>query len=187
MPPTMSAHTTTTSNMTPVFEAEQISNHRRPSGSTDEKSSTSILSTMNNFVKAVNEMDDTILIPSRLRDMDTSDTITPNPSGADGDKALVSTQQNTDMLAYYHMLNAVKTELVHGPGSGDDESEEMEQEEEDQSSHVAHAFRHHLQGLFSVLKQLTGSAKLLTSKYQEEIGELASSASAPSNLSTFTL
>ena len=99
-----------------------------------------------------------------------------------------SDQPPKDLLAFYHTLNAIKTELVHGPGSDEEENEDEEvpENEQDPSFQAAKAFRHHLQGLFGVLKQLTGSAKLLTSRYQEEIGELASPG-VVNGLSTFTL
>ena len=158
-------------------------------------STTSILATMNSFVKAVNEMDETILIPSKLQDMEAGSL---SKDGGDTSTALVSRSDfnnkdgdgmSPDMLAYYHTLNAIKTELVHGPNTDDeDEDDEMtEQQQQDPSFQASKAFRHHLQGLFGVLKQLTGSAQFLTSRYQEEIGELASGSGASSGLSTFTL
>ncbi len=48
-------------------------------------------------------------------------------------------------------------------------------------------FRHHLQGLYSVLKHLTNDAQHVTNKYQEEIGELSSSSSNISQLTSFVL
>lgn len=172
MPPTM--HTSTTS----TFDPEPVNNNM--SNMRDESSTKSILTTMNTFVKAVNEMEDTILIPSRLLDM--------APESKEDPKAIVPIEsgngQNNDLFAFYQMLNAIKQELVQGPT---DEGDPDAPGHDDQSSKVAKAFRHHLQGLFGVLKQLTGSANFITSRYQEEIGELASGSGATSSLSSFTL
>lgn len=153
-------------------------------------SARSILTTMNTFVKAVNDMDDTILIPSRLLDM--APPHTSDPSSA----VMVSSAiPGSDLYSFYQMLNAIKHELVAGPdmatatsGEEDDDDKDVDddgsqdsqslgsqdsQSSGSQDSQVAAAFRHHLQGLFGVLKQLTGTAKYLTTRYQEEIGDMS--------------
>lgn len=211
MPPTMSDRTEILSGVSnntyddmliirqkqqePTASSSSSSSSSSTTDMHEHSSSTSILATMNSFVRAVNEMDETILIPSRLQDMDSgvlseeckscSNALIPQM-----DLRKSAESPSSDLLAYYHTLNAIKTELVHGPNSDEEREDEMEdasQQEQDPSVQVAKAFRHHLQGLFGVLKQLTGSAQFLTSRYQEEIGELASGSGAGSGLSTFTL
>ena len=100
--------------------------------------------------------------------------------------------KNTNLYTYYGMLRAIKAELVRGPSEDEDEEgEEGEEgrtgkgEEDDVAKQTATMFRHHLTGLFGVLRQMTGTAHVLTAKYQSEIGD--SSLSSTKNLSHFTL
>lgn len=65
----------------------------------------SILSAMERFVKSVNNMDNTVLVPSRLRDMD----LTGIKS-----RHVPSTLTNTELYNFYLMLNDVKKELLWG-------------------------------------------------------------------------
>lgn len=128
--------------------------------------SQSLLSAMNKFVHAVNIMDVTVMIPSKLHDME---TITPTP--ATNNSALIPTVDKTapsDLYNFYTMLNAIKSELVRGP-TEDDEEENVHADEH--SRQTAAMFRHHLKGLFNVLHQLTDSANFLTGRYQEELGD----------------
>lgn len=208
----------------------------------------SIFSAMDRFVKAVNNMDATVLVPSKLRDMDIN-------SGGSHSKRIhrrvPPALANTDLYSFYLMLNEVKKELLWGPGTGavaaatmgsslmasgrssprecihssssiassvltsssstsinhfnnqqsstkqhsrqpsDDSlgslgsstvsSSEQDTDSEvdslltdrdsvdEHTSHLAAAFRHHLQGLHTILHQLADSADYLSSRYQEEI------------------
>jgi hypothetical protein len=160
---------------------------------------TSILATMETFVRVIDEMHDTILIPSKLRDMELG--VCNSSSGSSSSvMALVPQQQGgaaqppPDLLAYYNTLSAIKTELVNGQSSEDDSDSDSDcdsdsgkgaGEEKEPAFQAAAAFRHHLQGLFGVLQQLTGTAKLLTTRYQEEIGEAGAGPATP--LAAFTL
>ena len=137
----------------------------------DEIGPQSLLSAMNKFVEAVNTMDETVMIPSRLRDitLDQKDGLT---QGENGSKALIQASriQNSDLYGFYQMLNAVRTELVRGPSHPFD-SDDENSEENEESKKVAAAFRHHITGLYTVLKQMTDSANHLTTKYNAEIGD----------------
>ena len=126
---------------------------------------------MNKFVTAVNDMDDTIMIPSRLRDIPVSEM--QEQKNGNNQQAVVSSQNN-DLYTFYSMLNAVKTELVRGPRP-ESEEDEPESPQDDISRQTAESFRHHLKGLFSVLSQLTDSAQKLTKRYQEEVGDTSMS------------
>ncbi|RWS00375.1 Mid1-interacting protein-like protein [Dinothrombium tinctorium] len=168
----------------------------------------SILSAMDRFVKTVNNMNATVLVPSKLRDMDvTGHKVTNVPPAL----------ANTDLYSFFLMLNDVKKELLWGPGtaasavatmafSGSDrcttrEVKHVRQPSDDSlgslgstasssdpetdsdvdsmitdrdsidehTSHLAAAFRHHLQGLHTILHQLADSADYLLSRYQEDI------------------
>ena len=65
---------------------------------------------MDRFVKAVNNMSSTVLVPSKLRDMD----IHSNRKMTRIPPALA----NTDLYSFYLMLNDVKKELLWGPTTG---------------------------------------------------------------------
>lgn len=140
-------------------------------GNREATSQQSLLSAMNRFVHAVNDMDETIMIPSRLKDMPSGEVHQPKNGST---QAVISPAQNTDLYTFYSMLNAVKTELVRGPKS-ETEEEETEQDQDDLSRHTAQMFRHHLRGLFTVLSQLTDTAQKLTKRYQEEVGDTSMS------------
>lgn len=185
---------------------------------------------MDRFVKSVNNMDSTVLVPSKLRDMDHSDP----KMGARVPPALT----NTDLHSFYLMLNDIKKELVWGGGSNinvpptshnysingrclitpnrttssspnnsvnsmkitcpprqmleqdslgssasstmSDTDSEVDSmitdrdsiDEAGNPSHIGVAFRHHLQGLHSMLHQLADSADYLSTRYQTEIEEV---------------
>lgn len=66
----------------------------------------SVLSAMDRFVLAVDNMNETVMVPSRLMDMSADNNkISPSP-------------QSVDLHAFYTMLNSVKTELLWGMGCG---------------------------------------------------------------------
>lgn len=246
-------------------------------------SSQSILSAMDRFVKSVNNMDSTVLVPCKLRDMNipspakqsqpSSNAVSGNAvsglsSGnkTDGQQRIPPALANTDLHSFYLMLNDVKKELLWGPGTAkaaaatmthssassnvvsqtpvfghghghsprssglgsgstggssytssqpsicardlkhirqpsddslgsmdsssgtpslsassghsdqdtDSEADSMLNDNsapgnDEHTSHLAAAFRHHLQGLHTILHQLADSADFLSSRYQEEI------------------
>ncbi|KAF8781494.1 mid1-interacting protein 1-B-like [Argiope bruennichi] len=71
----------------------------------------SVLSAMDRFVKAVNNMDSTVLVPSRLQDMDVSN------GNSKFSKCLPAGLNNVDVYRFYNMLKDVKNELLWGPTS----------------------------------------------------------------------
>ncbi|XP_023216203.1 mid1-interacting protein 1A-like [Centruroides sculpturatus] len=172
---------------------------RRPSKHSEESfacSQQSVLSAMDRFVVAVNNMDATVLVPSRLRDMDIT-------------KPLPSSINNPDLFSFYNMLKDVKNELLWGPvspelpkqqqqqripaasgsrhirqpsdgslgstGSYSDQETDsdmdslMTESSAEQTFKLSSAFRHHMQGLHSILHELANSANYLASLYQEEV------------------
>ena len=181
----------------------------------------SIFSAMDRFVKAVNNVKATVLVPSKLRDMDVAgrkrSRIPP---------ALVHTDS---LYSFYLMLEEVKQDLLWGPVTGavtaattaaptphaaceqkhvrqpsddslpgslaasssttasdpdtdsevdsllaDRESLCVAAPAEHACSHLAAAFRHHMQGLHTILHQLADSADYLCVRYQEEVDASAS-------------
>uniref|UniRef100_A0A646QE08 Mid1Int1B n=1 Tax=Hemiscolopendra marginata TaxID=943146 RepID=A0A646QE08_9MYRI len=77
---------------------------------TGEFSQQSILSAMDRFVHAVNNMDDTIMVPSRLMDMTMASEVPPK-NGHEAPRNDV----NSDLFGFYNMINSVKNELIWGP------------------------------------------------------------------------
>jgi len=133
-------------------------------------------------------MDETVLIPSRLMDMQVDSNAlalhqqNPTTQTAGQDLAVIPANCSQDLVslhACYSMLKAVKSELIRGPVSEAEEDSDKENEGATTSNRsleeaTARAFREHLIGLFGVLQQLTNVSKKLTSKYQEELGDYQS-------------
>lgn len=90
------------------INSASINSHRR--GSFD-CSSQSILAAMNRFVSSVQSMQQTVLVPSRLRDL-ASETASANES------VLPPALLNLDPYDLYAMLGEVKNELLWGPSTG---------------------------------------------------------------------
>lgn len=195
----------------------------------------SILTAMDRFVKSVNNMHSTVLVPSKLRDMEleSAPSVASIATASNLSTRIPSLIGRTDLHSFYLMLNDVKKELVWGPGtiashelmlasssspprgssvminrsvssvassqdlkarrqtseyslgssaassiSSDTESDADSMitdrdSIEDQSSHLAVAFRHHLQGLHAILHQLADSADYLSTRYQQDIENAA--------------
>jgi len=148
---------------------EKFNNHPQQSVGQNAQS---LLSAMNGFVQAVNVMDETVMIPSRLKDIPVHADDQANAC-TEKSLALVSTQKegiapSGDLYNFYTMLNAIKSELVRG--QSEEETTDGSHADE-QSRQTAAMFRHHLKGLFNVLRQLTESANHLTGRYQQELGD----------------
>ncbi|KAJ4430066.1 mid1-interacting protein 1 [Periplaneta americana] len=99
-----------------------------------EFSNQSIMNAMEKFVKAVNDMDETILVPCRLMDLkvgDDGDTVVEIPTSGSGSngkrsKSNLRDMASTDLYNLYTMVNSVKNELLWGQNitpENDDESQ----------------------------------------------------------------
>lgn len=100
-----------------------------------QQSISSIYFSLNRFVKSVNNMNATVLVPSKLRDMDMPGPVHKTPAkssskantttASSGGKNAPSVVRrippalaNSDLYSFYMMLNDVKKELLWGPGTG---------------------------------------------------------------------
>jgi len=161
-----------------MMELQRTDNEKAPPAQ-------SILGIMKNFIDSVNEMDETVLIPSRLMDIsmencesmldDESRNMSVIPTSTTTSTTTPSSNEQVSLHTYYSMLKAVKRELARGP-VGESELNEMEDESLDEESarlqaQTARAFREHLRGLFSILSHLTNVSKHLMTIYQEETGD----------------
>lgn len=85
----------------------RIARHDEP-----EFSNASILNSMEKFVRTVSDMEDTILVPSRLLDLSVGDaTDTICMKGKRG-CTVKDTLANTDLYRLYNTINQMKTELL---------------------------------------------------------------------------
>ena len=155
-----------------------------------EMGSESMLTAMHRFVEAVNQMDDTILVPSRLKDIPVGKLNANGQIETGNNKAAVVAalgidpagdvnSVKRDLFSFYTMLNAVKTELVRGTRPDEDDTSDclfqhdsappVTDTGDQQSQHVARQFRQHISGLFTVLIQMTETANYLSARYQEEL------------------
>ncbi|ESO98854.1 hypothetical protein LOTGIDRAFT_113945 [Lottia gigantea] len=133
------------------------------------ESQQSLVSALCKFVGAVKNMDEAVMIPSKLRDMEVGETdlaiLEPNNNKSD----LPKMPTGADLYSFYSMLNTVKHEIISGSASRLDTSSEMDDNANDSSKETADAFRHHLKGIFKLLHQLTETAEFLKSRYEGEV------------------
>ncbi|XP_040003607.1 mid1-interacting protein 1-B-like [Xiphias gladius] len=146
----------------------------------------SLFNAMNRFIGAVNNMDQTIMVPSLLRDVPLDEEREMSSLKSDEDEG--------DMYSYYQLLKSIRSDIEWGvrraaaderrkesmkitrtnsiastsssASSSSSSSEEDEEEDED----LEKQFQYHLTGLQAVLSKLTQQANSLTSRYKQEIG-----------------
>lgn len=151
----------------------------------------SLFNAMNRFIGAVNNMDQTIMVPSLLMDVP-----------LDEDQELGSLKSDTeegDMYSYYQLLKSIRRDIEWGvrcaTATEDEKRKESmkltrssssasttssassvasfsseEDEEEEEEEDLREQFQYHLTGLQGVLSKLTQSAISLTKRYKKEIG-----------------
>lgn len=149
----------------------------------------SLLNVMHRFMAAANNMDETIMVPSLLRDVPLEEQANNNNNNDDDDVAesQVASNKQRDMYEHYLLLKSIKNDMEWGllkreMSSGASFLEiAVKQEEEEQPSvkgdlavqdnaDLEHQFHYHLRGLFGVLSKLTLQADHLTNRYKREIG-----------------
>lgn len=144
----------------------------------------SLFNAMNRFLGAVNNMDQTIMVPSLLRDV---------PLEEDKEiSSLKSDVDEGDMYSYYQFLKSIRRDMEWGiNGASADErrpehlkltrmnsstssisfgSLSSEEDEEEEDEDLEKQFQYHLTGLQGVLSKLTQQADTLTKRYKKEIG-----------------
>lgn len=145
----------------------------------------SLFNAMNRFIGAVNNMDQTIMVPSLLRDVPLEEEKMQSSLKSDEDEG--------DMYSYYQLLKSIRRDMEWGVkcatagetrnadvkftrrnssvstvSSTSLSSEEDEEEEEDED--LEKQFQYHLTGLQGVLSKLTQQADSLTRRYKKELG-----------------
>ncbi|XP_078118392.1 mid1-interacting protein 1A-like [Sander vitreus] len=146
----------------------------------------SLFNAMNRFIGAVNNMDQTVMVPSLLRDV---------PLEEDrGLSSLKSVEDEGDMYSYYQLLKSIRRDIEWGVrcAAADERRKEgmkitrmnssastssssssaslSSEEEEEEDDDLQKQFQYHLTGLQGVLSKLTLQANSLTKRYNQEIG-----------------
>ncbi|XP_032888996.1 mid1-interacting protein 1 [Amblyraja radiata] len=136
----------------------------------------SLFNAMNKFIAAVNNMDQTVMVPSLLRDVPLEDENKSEVNGVSSTGASNYYSDKWDMYNYFVLLKSIKNDIEWGVVQLDDRKkdkaatidirvEEVEGEEDLQKQ-----FHYHLNGLYTVLSKLTRKANTLTNRYKQEIG-----------------
>ncbi|XP_005995320.1 mid1-interacting protein 1A [Latimeria chalumnae] len=139
----------------------------------------SLINAMNRFIGAVNNMDQTVMVPSLLRDV-------PLEDAAKDDVQVHNSSSNEtasyypdlgDMYSYYVLLKSIRNDIEWGVLQGEDRKKDKvttmdisRREDLDGDEDLEKQFRYHLSGLHNVLTKLTRKANTLTNRYKQEIG-----------------
>lgn len=134
----------------------------------------SLFNAMNRFIGAVNNMDQTVMVPSLLRDV---------PLDVEREMAALKSQSNNDldegdMYSYYQLLKSIRCDIEWGARYAEEQrrqefsrmDSEGEEGEEEEEADLEKQFQFHLTGLQGVLSKLTRQADTLTKRYKQEIG-----------------
>lgn len=144
----------------------------------------SLFNAMNRFLGAVNNMDQTIMVPSLLRDVPLEEDKETSSLKSDVDEG--------DMYSYYQLLKSIRRDMEWGINGADADgrsaehlkltrmnsstsnisfaSLSSEEDEEEEDEDLEKQFQFHLTGLQGVLSKLTQQADTLTKRYKKEIG-----------------
>lgn len=136
----------------------------------------SLFNAMNRFIGAVNNMDQTVMVPSLLRDVPLEEEKDVNPLRTTTNGS-ATYYEDADMYGDYVALKSIRNDIEWGVvqmeerrkeklGVGALETTRVEAGEED----LEKLFHFHLNGLHTVLSQLTRKANTLTNRYKQEIG-----------------
>lgn len=169
-----------------------IGNHGRRRSNMSLDGQQSLLTVINRFVQAVDMMDDTVMIPCRLRDIPVESMSISNMHEENNNKAVVpALPVSGDLYHFYAMLHAIRSEITAGPPNINDEEQNDNTDDSvdedpigENAKKTAEAFRYHLRGLFGLLHQMTETAKYLSSRYESEV---TSTQNGISSVSSFNM
>uniref|UniRef100_A0A8C4ZFB0 MID1 interacting protein 1 n=1 Tax=Gadus morhua TaxID=8049 RepID=A0A8C4ZFB0_GADMO len=128
----------------------------------------SLFNAMNRFIGAVNNMDQTVMVPSLLRDV-------PLDEDREMSAALKTDMDDEgDMYSYYQLLKSIRRDIEWGVRRAAEEEERrmegMEITRDEEEEDLQKQFQFHLTGLHGILSKLTVQANSLTDRYQQEVG-----------------
>ncbi|XP_062302692.1 mid1-interacting protein 1-B-like [Osmerus eperlanus] len=136
----------------------------------------SLFNAMNRFIGAVNNMDQTVMVPSLLRDVPLEEEQETKTVRTASNGTSTYFQDVGDMHSYYVLLKSIRNDIEWGILQGDERRKEkvgvtaldistLESDED-----LEKQFHYHLNGLHTVLSKLTRKANTLTNRYKQEIG-----------------
>ncbi|XP_026851498.2 thyroid hormone-inducible hepatic protein [Electrophorus electricus] len=133
-------------------------------GNENKLSRKSLTLALKHYGTAVRNMEQTVLLPSLLRDVPADDSL-------DGQAA----ESSRDLYDCYHLLKAIRNAVESGLVSADDSNAKehvaLRRSLEALPNMDPEAFFHfHLRGLFSLMSSLTKKSQDLTDKYLNIVG-----------------
>ncbi|KAG1959728.1 mid1-interacting protein 1A [Pimephales promelas] len=134
-----------------------------------------LFTAMNRFIGAVNNMDQTVMVPSLLRDV---------PLDQQNEEQKLTDVMGSylrdaegDMYSYYSQLKSIRNNIEWGVLRAEEQrrkkdspAPESVHTEPDNDSDLEQLLQYHLKGLHGVLSKLTSQANNLTNRYKQEIG-----------------
>ncbi|XP_017774044.1 PREDICTED: mid1-interacting protein 1-B [Nicrophorus vespilloides] len=156
-----------TENITTSMENSRNCLKRIARNDDTEFSNQSILNAMEKFVKSVNTMDETILVPCRLMDLKVGDEQDPT-TGPKQKTNISSILNSADLFDMYNMLNTVKADLLWGQGQCPEEEEKVVKEVAPQTTLAAP--KGHIRRPSTVSVSSTNSSTSSISDSDSEIG-----------------
>lgn len=141
----------------------------------------SLFNAMNRFIAAVNNMDQTVMVPSLLRDVPLEDAKTEVRSPTMASSTTTAADgyySGSDMYGYYVLLKSIRNDIEWGVLQGEERKKEklspvMDitwREDGEGDEDLQKQFHYHLRGLHTVLAKLTRKANTLTNRYKQELG-----------------
>uniref|UniRef100_A0A8C3CSE9 MID1 interacting protein 1 n=1 Tax=Cairina moschata TaxID=8855 RepID=A0A8C3CSE9_CAIMO len=148
----------------------------------------SLLNAMNRFIGAVNNMDQTVMVPSLLRDvpllleeLDAAGAVCPQREAPLPTASPGAYFSRRDMYSHYMLLKSIRNDIEWGvvqppPPAADEAARKKDKlgggpaEEGEAEEDLEQQFHYHLSGLHTVLSKLTRKANVLTNRYKQEIG-----------------
>ncbi|KAL4631615.1 mid1-interacting protein 1-like [Arapaima gigas] len=142
----------------------------------------SLMTVMNRFIAAANNMDETIMVPTLLRDVPLEERASKSLPVNNNDNEPACPSKQRDMYEHYLLLKSIRNDMEWGllqldVGDGRYRAQTLKQDEDscgifkdDADGDLESQFHYHLQGLFSILSKLTVQADRLTNRYTREIG-----------------
>uniref|UniRef100_A0A671UVZ7 MID1 interacting protein 1a n=1 Tax=Sparus aurata TaxID=8175 RepID=A0A671UVZ7_SPAAU len=129
-------------------------------------SKNSLFNAMNRFIGAVNNMDQTVMVPSLLRDVPLEEDREMMGSLKSDD------DEEGDMYSYYQLLKSIRRDIEWGVrcAAADERLKEGMKITQEEDEDLKAQFQYHLTGLQGVLSKLTVQANSLTKRYKKEIG-----------------
>eukprot|EP00062_Callorhinchus_milii_P000857 gi/632935371/ref/XP_007889825.1/ PREDICTED: mid1-interacting protein 1-like [Callorhinchus milii] len=124
----------------------------------------SLFNAMDRFITAATDMDETIMVPTLLRDLSLEEEDNPRNWNL---------SKHRDLYQSYQLLKSIRNDMEWGVLNGETNSNLEPRntgEEAVEGGDLQGQFRHHLNGLFCILSKLTLQANHLTSRYQKEVG-----------------